>query len=127
MCLMHCYDMDVEFLDDVFGPTPRTIRRWYKLFITKGMVDAQEKQTNKVEMARGSFAGSGQLLQQPSNFLSGGTCGNLKSYKYLWKFEIPTSIVMICHNFRLKSSQLSLKPCECQFRNGHLQGFSLNF
>ena len=75
VCLMHCYDMDVEFLHDVFGPSPRSIRRWYQLFITKGVVDEQEKKTNKVEMARGSFAGGGKVLQETSNFLSGGTTG----------------------------------------------------
>ena len=47
VCLMHCYDMDVDFLHDIFGPSPRSIRRWYQLFITKGVVDEQEKKQTK--------------------------------------------------------------------------------
>jgi len=39
--------MDVDFLHDIFGPSPRSIRRWYQLFITKGVVDEQEKKQTK--------------------------------------------------------------------------------
>ena len=37
--LIHVYNLDVEFISDLFGPKPRTIRRWYSLFLTHGVVE----------------------------------------------------------------------------------------
>ena len=36
--LIHIYDVDVRFLTDLFGPSLRTIRRWYKKFLRHGTV-----------------------------------------------------------------------------------------
>ncbi|KAG7363506.1 transposase [Nitzschia inconspicua] len=41
--LLHVYDLDVDFLSDVFGPKRRTIHRWYQLFREKGVVEEQDK------------------------------------------------------------------------------------
>lgn len=37
--LIHVYDIDVKYLSDIFGPKPRTIFRWYRLFLRKGVVE----------------------------------------------------------------------------------------
>ena len=37
--LIHVYNLDVNFISDLFGPKPRTIWRWYQLFRTKGVVE----------------------------------------------------------------------------------------
>ena len=94
VCLMHCDDMDVHFLHDIFGPTPRTIFRWYKLFKTKGLVDAQGKK-NKVEMARGSSTGGGKLLEQPPNFYLEELQGYVTEKFDLQNFSLST----ICRTF----------------------------
>ena len=39
MGLIHVYNLDVRFLGDVFGLKPRTIHRWYRLFLRKGVVE----------------------------------------------------------------------------------------
>ena len=37
--LIHIYDMDVDFLSDIFGVSERSIRRWYAQFDKTGTVD----------------------------------------------------------------------------------------
>ena len=36
--LIHVYDIDPHFLSDIFGPTPRSIQRWYKKFLKTGTI-----------------------------------------------------------------------------------------
>lgn len=36
--LLHIYGLDEHFVSDIFGPNVRSIRRWYSLFRTKGIV-----------------------------------------------------------------------------------------
>ena len=36
--LIHIYDLEISFLSKIFGPTARSIRRWYKSFLRKGTV-----------------------------------------------------------------------------------------
>ena len=36
--LIHIYDLNTAFISDLFGPKPRSIRRWYKRFIATGDV-----------------------------------------------------------------------------------------
>ena len=36
--LIHIYAVEVDFLSDIFGPTPRSIRRWYQTFLRTGTV-----------------------------------------------------------------------------------------
>ena len=38
--LIHIYNLDLNFLSDLFGPKPRSIRRWYLLFNTRGVVES---------------------------------------------------------------------------------------
>ena len=47
--LIHVYSLDVNFISDLFGPKPRTIRRWYSLFLSHGVVEIQH---NPVKSAR---------------------------------------------------------------------------
>ena len=37
--LMHVYNLEVDFLSELFGPKPRTILRWYSLFVKQGTVE----------------------------------------------------------------------------------------
>jgi len=37
--LLHVYDLDINFLSELFGPKRRTILRWYKLFKERGVVE----------------------------------------------------------------------------------------
>ena len=36
--LIHIYDIELRFLSDIFGPTPRSIQRWYTKFLRSGTV-----------------------------------------------------------------------------------------
>ena len=36
--LIHIYDLEIEFLSELFGPNQRTIRRWYRMFKMDGTV-----------------------------------------------------------------------------------------
>ena len=36
--LIHVYDIDPHFLSDLFGPNPRSIQRWCKMFLNAGTV-----------------------------------------------------------------------------------------
>ena len=36
--LIHIYDVEIPFLNDIFGPKPRSIHRWYKKFLRTGTV-----------------------------------------------------------------------------------------
>lgn len=36
--LLHVYGLEIEYISDVLGPRPRTIKRWYQLFLDKGVV-----------------------------------------------------------------------------------------
>ena len=36
--LIHVYDIDPHFLSDLFGPNPRSIQRWYQMFLNAGTV-----------------------------------------------------------------------------------------
>ena len=36
--LHHIYDLDYQFLSDIFGPKKRTIGRWYNWFLKPGEV-----------------------------------------------------------------------------------------
>jgi hypothetical protein len=36
--LMHIYGIPVDYISDLFGPKPRTLHRWYALFLAKGVV-----------------------------------------------------------------------------------------
>ena len=36
--LIHIYDLDVQLLSELFGPTPRSIQRWYKMFLKTGSI-----------------------------------------------------------------------------------------
>ena len=38
MSLIHIYAVEVDFLSDIFGLTPRSIRRWYQTFLRTGTV-----------------------------------------------------------------------------------------
>ena len=40
--MIHVYGLDIPFLSDIFGPKPRSIRRWYSLFLARGVVDSSE-------------------------------------------------------------------------------------
>ena len=51
MSLIHVYDLDVTFLSELFGPKPRSIRRWYKLFVDKGIVN-ERAASSRVRSAR---------------------------------------------------------------------------
>lgn len=37
--LLHVYGLDVEFISDILGPRPRSILRWYQLFLANGTVE----------------------------------------------------------------------------------------
>ena len=37
--LMQVYDLDASFLSDIFGPTTRSINRWYDRFERTGTVE----------------------------------------------------------------------------------------
>ena len=43
--LIHVYNLDMEFISDLFGPMPRTIWRWYNLFKTHGVVEVHHTST----------------------------------------------------------------------------------
>lgn len=43
--LMHENGFDVKFISDIFGPKPRTIFRWYRLFLDKGVVEDDKPPT----------------------------------------------------------------------------------
>ena len=75
VCLMHCYDMDVHFLHDIFGPTPRTIQRWHELFKTKGVVGAQEKKQTRSRWPEEALQAVANYCKNHPNFFSGGTTG----------------------------------------------------
>ena len=34
--LIHIYDVEVQFLSEIFGPNPRSIQRWYNFFLRTG-------------------------------------------------------------------------------------------
>ena len=34
--LIHVYDVPVTTMSEIFGPKPRTIRRWYAMFLRDG-------------------------------------------------------------------------------------------
>jgi len=36
--MIHVYGIDVKFLSEIFGPSPRSIQRWYKKFLKTGNV-----------------------------------------------------------------------------------------
>ena len=36
--LIHIYDIEIDFLSDLFGPNPRSIRQWYNKFLKAGTV-----------------------------------------------------------------------------------------
>ena len=52
--LIHIYNLDVEFIAELFGPRPRTIRRWYGLFKDRGVVIAtnEDEEMADKEQAR---------------------------------------------------------------------------
>eukprot|EP00644_Phytophthora_capsici_P009362 jgi/Phyca11/107405/e_gw1.13.449.1 len=62
--LMHVYGLDVDFISDIFGPKPRTIFRWYSLFLEKGVVH-EDKPPSKT--ARWPLA----VLQAVENYVKG--------------------------------------------------------
>lgn len=37
--LMHVYGVSVQYVSYIFGPKPRTLMRWYSLFLTRGVVE----------------------------------------------------------------------------------------
>ena len=61
VCLIHCSDLDVHFIHDIFGPTPRTFFQWYNLFKTKGAVDAQQEKQKSLRWPE-------EVLQAVANY-----------------------------------------------------------
>jgi len=45
--LLHVYDLDIDFLSDVFGPKRQSILRWYQLFREKGLVEENNQVANR--------------------------------------------------------------------------------
>ena len=43
VALRHIYDIDVQSISDILGAKPRTIRRWYKIFLSNGTVVVTRK------------------------------------------------------------------------------------
>ena len=62
--LIHIYDIETDFLSDLFGPTPRTIRQWYNKFLKAGTVrdDAQSLRASRWPM---------EVLANVENYVKG--------------------------------------------------------
>ena len=45
--LIHVYDLDAAFLSDTFGPTARSITRWYNRFLRTGTVEDGQRSIKK--------------------------------------------------------------------------------
>lgn len=42
VALMHVYDVSSLYVSEIFGPKQRALRRWYALFLERGIVNEQE-------------------------------------------------------------------------------------
>ena len=99
--LIHVYNLDVRFLGDVFGPKPRTIHRWYRLFLRKGVVEEKHHR-------RASSRWPEEVLEQVAKYCKEHPTFYLEELKDFLETAYPelpnTSLPTICRalNFDLQ-------------------------
>ncbi|KAG7365536.1 transposase [Nitzschia inconspicua] len=101
--LIHVYDIDCDFLSDVFGPKRRTIHRWYEIFRERGLVE----ENNQVPPIRTS-SWPEEVLARVGEYCKSRPTFYLEDLKEMLKREFPDltniSLSTICRalNFDLR-------------------------
>jgi transposase len=112
--LIHVYDIRVDYISHIFGPKPRTINRWYSLFIRKGVV-----RENKA--ARKTSRWPNNVLQEvlryvkdhPTFFLEELQSFVVDNYPLLTNVSLPTICRVLNFDLGLSRKVLTKAAREC--------------
>ncbi|KAF4133841.1 DDE superfamily endonuclease [Phytophthora infestans] len=106
---MHVYGLDVQFISDIFGPKPKTIFRWYNLFLVNGVVEDDKPPVRTARWPVDVLAGVERYVKQHPTFYLEKLQGFLRE-NYADVKNISLSTICRALNFELGLTRNVITP-----------------